>query len=101
MLCVGCGHQSPTCVACPAAGDCPDPVCLNCARGALGGAATAATYSHIFEGERFQLLIGRDDHHQRQLIELGLRVSFALAQENESSASVRRSILAGRFEVGS
>lgn len=60
-----------------------------------------ATYSRIFEGERFQLPIDRDDHHRRDLIELGLRASFALTQENVSSPSLRRSILFNRFKGGS
>jgi len=57
----------------------------------------AATYSHDFDGERFQLPIDRDDHFQREIIELGLRVCFALAQENESSAGARPCILLDRF----
>ena len=56
-----------------------------------------ATYNHDFAGEGFQLPIERDDHQQRELIELGLRVSFALAQENESSLRARLAILAHRF----
>jgi hypothetical protein len=46
-----------------------------------------ATYSHDFDGRRFRLPINRDDAHRLELIELGLRASFALAQENESSAA--------------
>ena len=56
-----------------------------------------ATYSHDFDGERFQLPIDRGDDHQREIIELGLRVSFALAQENESSDQARPFILLDRF----
>jgi len=56
-----------------------------------------ATYSHDFDGQRFQLLIHRGDDHRLQLIELGLRVAFALAQENESSASARQFILRDRL----
>lgn len=59
-----------------------------------------ATYSHEWAGERFQLPIDRADVFQRELIELGLRVSFALAQENESSDEVRPVILSGRFAEG-
>ena len=57
-----------------------------------------ATYSHDYDGERFQLPISRDDSHRRELMELGLRVSFALAQENASRYSARLSILAARFD---
>jgi hypothetical protein len=56
-----------------------------------------ATYSHDWAGERFQFPIESGDDFRRELIELGLRVSFALAQENESSAGVRPFILSGRF----
>lgn len=56
-----------------------------------------ATYSHDNDGERYQLPIDRDDRFRRELIELGLRVSFDLAQENESSAEVRPLILLNRF----
>ena len=56
-----------------------------------------ATYSHIFDGEPFELAIARDDHHQTELIELGLRVSFDLAQENGSSDEARPFILSDRF----
>ena len=56
-----------------------------------------ATYSHDFYGERFQLPIDRDDHFRRELLELGLEVTFALAQENESSAEARPLILSARF----
>ena len=42
-----------------------------------------ATCSHDYDGERFELPINRDDRFQRELIELGLRVSFDMAQENE------------------
>ena len=56
-----------------------------------------ATYSHIFDGESFELAIARDDHHQTELIELGLRVAFALAQENESSDEALPFILSSRF----
>lgn len=59
-----------------------------------------ATYSHDYDGERFQLPIAREDAHRREIIELGLRVSFALAQENESSAEARAIILSGRFGQG-
>ncbi len=57
-----------------------------------------ATYSHDFEGTRYQLPIGRGDAFRREPIELGLRVSFALAQENESSGTARPLILASRCE---
>lgn len=57
------------------------------------------TYSHDFDGERFQLPLRREDEFRRELIELGLRVSFDLAQENESSPGVRHFILAARFEM--
>lgn len=61
-----------------------------------------ATYSHDYDGQRFQLPIDRHDEHQRELIELGVRVLFALAQENESSAAARPFILSDRFhEVAS
>ena len=63
----------------------------------LVSAGTVATYSHEFAGERFQLPIDRDDDFQRELIELGLKVSFALAQENESNAEARPHILLDRF----
>jgi hypothetical protein len=56
-----------------------------------------ATYSHDFAGERFQLPINRGDDFQREIIELGQRVSFSLAQENESSAAARPFILSDRF----
>ena len=56
-----------------------------------------ATYSHDWAGERFQLPIDREDHHRQETIELGLRVSFALVQENESSAEARPFILSDRF----
>ena len=56
-----------------------------------------ATYSHDWAGERFQLPIDRGDDFQRELMELGLRVSFALAQENESRAEARPFILSDRF----
>ncbi|MFN2588778.1 MAG: hypothetical protein ABR613_11775 [Actinomycetota bacterium] len=56
-----------------------------------------ATYSHDFEGERYQLPIDRDDNFRLELMELGLRVSFDLAQENESSPPARRCILSDRF----
>ncbi len=56
-----------------------------------------ATYSDEFEGRRYQLPITRDDVFQLELIELGLRVAFALAQENESSAGARPFILRARF----
>jgi hypothetical protein len=59
-----------------------------------------ATYSHEWDGRRSQLPITRDDHHQREIIELGLRAAFALAQENESSAGARPFILAARFAKG-
>jgi hypothetical protein len=39
----------------------------------------------------------RDDDHRLEVIELGVRVSFALAQENESSPVARRFILSDRF----
>ena len=55
-----------------------------------------ATYSHECAGERFQLPIHRADAFQRELIELGLRASFALAQENESSVEARPVILSER-----
>lgn len=58
---------------------------------------TIAAYSHDWLGQRFQLPIARDDDFRRELIELGLRVSFALAQENESSAGSRPFILSDRF----
>ena len=58
-----------------------------------------ATYSHDWAGERFQLPIARDDAHRRETIELGLRVSFGLAQENESSAEARPFILSDRFDA--
>jgi len=56
-----------------------------------------ATYSHDYDGKRFQLPINRDDAHRLEVIELGVRVSFALAQENESSPVARRFILSDRF----
>ena len=56
-----------------------------------------ANYSHDWAGERFQLLIHRRDDFRRELIELGLRVAFALAQENESSDEARPFILSSRF----
>ena len=56
-----------------------------------------ASYSHDWAAERFQLPIHRRDDFRRELIELGLRVSFALAQENESSAAARPFILSDRF----
>jgi hypothetical protein len=56
-----------------------------------------ATYSHEFDGRRFQLPIRRDDDFRREIIELGLRVSFALAQENDSSLGIRPLILSDRF----
>jgi hypothetical protein len=56
-----------------------------------------ATYSHDYGGQRFQLPIDFDDDFQREIIELGLRVSFAMAQENESSAAARPFILSDRF----
>ena len=56
-----------------------------------------ATYSHDWAGERFQLPIHRKHDFRRELIELGLRVAFDLAQENEASAEVRPSILLDRF----
>ncbi len=56
-----------------------------------------ATYSHDFDEKRFQLPIYQKDNHQREIIELGLRVAFALAQENESSAEARPFILSDRF----
>ena len=56
-----------------------------------------ATYSHDFDGRRFQLSIDRSDVHRLEVIELGLRASFALAQENESSAVARPFILSDRF----
>lgn len=59
-----------------------------------------ATYSHDYDGKRFQLPIDRGDNHQREVIELGLRVSFALAQENESSVQARPCILLDRFSGG-
>lgn len=57
-----------------------------------------ALYSHEWAGELFQLPIDRGDVVQRELIELGLRVSFALAQENESSPGARPFILSDRFD---
>lgn len=62
---------------------------------------TNATYSHDYDGTRFQLPITRDVEHRRQLIELGLRVTFALAQENESRHTARLAILAARTEKAS
>lgn len=56
-----------------------------------------STYSHEWAGDRYQLPICRGDDFRRELIELGLRVSFDLAQENESSAAARGFILAARF----
>lgn len=56
-----------------------------------------ATYSHDWVGERFQLRIDSGDDFQRELIELGPRVSFELARENESSAGARPFILSDRF----
>jgi hypothetical protein len=56
-----------------------------------------ATYSHDFDGRRFQLSLSREDDHRLEVIELGVRVAFALAQENESSPVARRFILADRF----
>ena len=56
-----------------------------------------ATYSHDWAGERFHLQIVRENDFQRELIELGLRVSFDLAQENESSPGARPFVLAARF----
>ena len=50
-----------------------------------------------YDGERFELPINRDDRFQRELIELGLRVSFDMAQENEC-AEARSFILKGRFD---
>lgn len=64
---------------------------------ALVSGGTVATYSHEFEGDQYQLPIDRDGDFQRELIELGLKVSFALAQENESSAEARSLILLDRF----
>ena len=61
----------------------------------------AATYSYVFDGQAFEIPITRDDHHRRELIELGLRATFALAQENESSPSARLSILRSLFEAHS
>ena len=60
-----------------------------------------ATFSYVFDGQAFELPIARDDHHRRELIELGLRATFALAQENESSPGARLSILRSLFETGS
>ena len=60
-----------------------------------------ATYSHVFDGEVFELPVSHDDHHRRELIELGLRATFALAQENESSPLARLSILRSLFEAQS
>ena len=60
-----------------------------------------ATYSHVFDDEVFELPISRDDHHRRELIELGLRATFALAQENESSPSARLPILCSLLEAHS
>ena len=57
----------------------------------------SATHNHEFDGKQFQLPIDRNDDFRRELIELGLRVSFALAQENESSAEARPYILKDRF----
>ncbi len=56
-----------------------------------------ATYSHDFDGRRFQLPIDQSDVHRLEVLELGLRASFALAQENESSAEARPFILSDRF----
>lgn len=38
-----------------------------------------ATYSYVFDGQAFELPIARGDDHRRELIELGLRATFALA----------------------
>ena len=56
-----------------------------------------ATYSDDWDGVRFQLHITRKDAHRLEVIELGVRASFALAQENESSAGARSLILSDRF----
>jgi hypothetical protein len=58
---------------------------------------TNATYSHECEGTRYQLPIERADEFRLELVELGLRVSFDLAQENESSRAARRCILSNRL----
>jgi len=55
-----------------------------------------AAYSCDFDGKRFELRITREDAHQREVIELGVRVAFALAQENESSPEARPCILCDR-----
>lgn len=44
-----------------------------------------ATYSYDWAGRRLQLPLEAGDDVRRVLIDLGLRVSFALAQENERS----------------
>ncbi len=59
-----------------------------------------ASYSHKWAEQRFQLPINRADVFQRELIELGLRVCFGLAQENESSDEARPVILSERFGQG-
>ena len=56
-----------------------------------------ASFSHDFDGRRFRLPINRQDAHRLEVIELGLRASFALAQENESSDEARPLILSNRF----
>jgi hypothetical protein len=56
-----------------------------------------ATYTHDFDGRRFRLPISREEAHRLEVIELGPRASFALTQENESSASARPFILSDRF----
>ncbi len=58
-----------------------------------------AMYSYDFEGRRFELPLDRSDVHRRELLEFGLRVSFALAQENESTAEARPHILSDRFAM--
>ncbi len=57
----------------------------------------SAMYSHMFDGEGFQLRIDREDAHQLEVIEVGLRVAFAVEQENESSPNARPVILLDRL----
>ncbi|MDQ3954502.1 MAG: hypothetical protein M3285_03010 [Actinomycetota bacterium] len=56
-----------------------------------------ATDRHDFDGDRWLLPIDRDDEFGRDVLEFGLEVSLALAQENETTPEARSSALSERF----